>query len=312
MAPRFQQRGTLLLCQIVTLLALAHQATSATCYNPDGSLAPATDIPCETTGGDTACCSSGAFCMTNGYCLNNMVVVRGSCTDITWTNPNCALQCKKGRPNPLWIPWLRLTFDVQVKINSGKGLAPCSSNLWACDYNTCSQGNFTLPVGNIILHNYQAASLGISSQVTVNANAPLTTGSLTATTTSGQAATTSATPTPAATCISPADQQMAIASVNSDHEKKLAAVGAGVGVPLGIAVVAFLALFGLERRRNTQSSVERKNPLGQNMDQQGLGGWSGNQTVPRQWNTRYEAPNDPSVELTGTETMTHEMQQFTR
>lgn len=186
-------------------------------------------------------------------------------------------------------------------------MAPCSANTWACDYNSCSKGNFTLPVGNIIVHNYQAASLGISSQVTVNANAPLTAGSSTATTTSGRAAATSANPTPAATCISPADQQRAIASVNSDNEKKLAAVGAGVGVPLGIAVVAFLALFGLERRRNKKSSFHGEKALGQNVDQQRYGGWSGDPKVPRRWDTTHEAPNDPRVELTGMETMTHEM-----
>lgn len=183
-------------------------------------------------------------------------------------------------------------------------MAPCSPDTWACDYNSCLKGNFTLPVGNIIVHNYQAASLGISSQVTVNANAPLTPGSSTATTTSGQAAATSANPTPAATCISPADQQRAIASVNSDNEKKLTAVGAGVGVPLGIAVVAFLALFGLERRRNKQSSIKSELSLRQDVDQQGR---SGDQKVPRRWNTTHEAPNEPTVELASMEAMTHEM-----
>lgn len=98
MSPRVHQSGTLLLCRIISLLALAYRVTSANCYSPDRSPVPV-DIPCETTGGDTACCSSGAFCMTNGYCLDKMIVTRGTCTDITWTTPNCALECKNGSPN---------------------------------------------------------------------------------------------------------------------------------------------------------------------------------------------------------------------
>ena len=149
-----------------------------------------------------------------------------------------------------------------VNPQGGKGIAPCGSYLWSCDYDSCSKGNFSLSMGDVIIHNYQAANLGISSQVTVSATAPL-----------------------------------------------VAAVGAGVGVPFGIAFVAVLALFAFEKRRNRRMLVESESSCNPMTDQQG---YLIDQKAHQRWYQRHETPFAARMELNGTDGMRHEMPQSPR
>ena len=71
----------------------------ATCYYPDGTIATQ-DIPCtkDTTVNADYCCGSDSICLTNKICLNNIgTLVRGSCTDHSWTSPSCPSFCVSGK-----------------------------------------------------------------------------------------------------------------------------------------------------------------------------------------------------------------------
>ena len=74
-----------------SLLALFQLSTSQICYFPDGSPAMS-DTPCG-TGLNSACCAAGSYCLSNGLCITNMILNRGSCTDPSWTAEECAPYC---------------------------------------------------------------------------------------------------------------------------------------------------------------------------------------------------------------------------
>jgi len=198
-------------------------AFSSTCYFPDGSIA--SDTPC-TNSTASACCAADAYCLDNGLCITAMILSRGSCTDQTWKASECASYCQNVVPS------------------GGKGMAPCSSTLWSCDYGTCSQDNFSVPDGNIVLRPYQASSLGVdlpATTVTVASLGP-SSASQTLTPSSGTTPTNSVSgQTGSAACTS-----------SSTSNSEVIGVGVGVGVTLGIALIALLVLFYRERRRNAR------------------------------------------------------------
>ncbi|PVI04965.1 hypothetical protein DM02DRAFT_651136 [Periconia macrospinosa] len=74
----------------------------ATCYFPDGSSVQ--DTPCNTGSTNSTCCSLGYACLSNHICaLTDQVpadsakssppFVRASCTDRSWTSPECPSLC---------------------------------------------------------------------------------------------------------------------------------------------------------------------------------------------------------------------------
>ncbi len=85
-------------------------AAGAQCYYPDGSISD--DIPCRDP--TSACCSATSYCLTNGYCLSDLQVIRSSCTDQTWQSPDCPTLCIRGEPSH--VPWkatLRTCVDIE-------------------------------------------------------------------------------------------------------------------------------------------------------------------------------------------------------
>lgn len=92
------------LCSFFLIVHLALDiaaASSATCYLPDGSTANG-HTPCSDLDSQSACCEDGSICMTNGFCLDQMVVSRHSCTDRAWQDPACPLagDCYQGASCP--------------------------------------------------------------------------------------------------------------------------------------------------------------------------------------------------------------------
>lgn len=72
------------------------------CYYPNQVVAP-NDVPCQTNGLVSFCCSSGYVCLDNKICMleasspvnqdSSDQYWRGSCTDQTWSSPDCPLYC---------------------------------------------------------------------------------------------------------------------------------------------------------------------------------------------------------------------------
>lgn len=74
----------------------------AICWFPDGVTQAVGDEPCHSSGNST-CCGQGFACLSNRLCMltsydteagsGQSTYVRGSCTDHTWTDPNCPQFC---------------------------------------------------------------------------------------------------------------------------------------------------------------------------------------------------------------------------
>lgn len=76
------------------------------CYSPNGKLA-ASDFPCFLAQDTSACCGAGGVCLSNGLCepvnaVGVSEIIRGTCTDPTWTSSSCPQYCT-GK-FPLFIP----------------------------------------------------------------------------------------------------------------------------------------------------------------------------------------------------------------
>ena len=76
-------------------------AVRARCWYPDGKTVAKQDVQCRSEGNST-CCGAGFACLSNNICqVTNFVVnppntplIRGSCSDPTWSDENCPLFCE--------------------------------------------------------------------------------------------------------------------------------------------------------------------------------------------------------------------------
>lgn len=172
-------------------------------------------------------------------------------------------------------------------------MTPCSNynfSLFACDYDTCYQKNFTVSPGQVLLRDYQQKSLGASETVTANVS--------------------SSTPTSSSTPSTSPSSPALSSSSSSNQSPKLAAVGAGVGGPLAIALVAALVLLSRERRNARRLKLENARLAGG-----GGPGMAGGYGEP---NAAYQQQMKEHAELVGdreaTEVMAqpivHEMQAY--
>ena len=94
--PRLTVLHLISFCLLSTSRAMLNQ----TCYYPDGKTIATKDRPCNADLKESACCGtnldgSPAHCLSNGLCLTDLKVTRGSCTDATWYAPECANLCTK-------------------------------------------------------------------------------------------------------------------------------------------------------------------------------------------------------------------------
>ncbi|MCJ1297664.1 hypothetical protein MMC08_000452 [Hypocenomyce scalaris] len=143
------------------------------------------------------------------------------------------------------------TASLPVDTDGGKGMAPCSSDLYTCDYDTCYQSNFSLPSASIVLRSDQIAALSLATTVTTTATAASVTITSAMTMTSSTRATCSSSQQG-----DPGDTHLAYS--NSTNSSKLAAVGAGVGIPLAVAALVALALLLQEKRRSRRLKRENQ------------------------------------------------------
>ncbi|CAG8247012.1 unnamed protein product [Penicillium olsonii] len=214
----------LLLLSLITTV----NATSA-CYFPNGARSP-DDSPCYTDDDGVAshCCSSTSICLTNKLCLSMeqpYELSRGSCTDADWKSGSCPLGlCEKAQPGT----------GVAIMLFNGTGSAAsycCNSVLTnaTTGENMCSdvdgspQSSFTITEGEIIpgtaaLSDLVRKSDKSSSSVVTNTS---------------RASTESE-------------------STKEDHSKEVA-IGAGVGVPLGVLALAAVGWALSERRKRKRA-----------------------------------------------------------
>ena len=231
----------------ITYLGFFISSTSSTmCYYPDGS--NAAEIPCPDPV-SLSCCPAESNCLTNGLCWDSRnFMFRGSCRDKSWTDPNCPQFCYecKSRPYKLDLFRIRTDWDSSCLSDipfSGKVLAPCNdSGLFTCNY-SCSDSNLTVPRGSIVLRDYQRSFSPLTSASTSSIFSPPSTFT-----------TASSTPT------SPPDGNCTnnlAYPCPTNRSPNLAAVTAGVSVPLGIAWLVTL-VFTYRHRRKMRLLEEEK------------------------------------------------------
>ena len=76
------------------------------CYFPDGKVL-ASDRPCNPALEQSLCCGPYWTCLDNGLCsnlnttdltnLNTFALIRGTCTDRTWSSDQCPQYCLNGK-----------------------------------------------------------------------------------------------------------------------------------------------------------------------------------------------------------------------
>lgn len=63
------------------------------CYFPDQTVATG-NYACNLASNVSACCGTGGICLDNGLCgTSNNEIIRGACTDKSWTSDDCPQYC---------------------------------------------------------------------------------------------------------------------------------------------------------------------------------------------------------------------------
>lgn len=209
---------------------------SQSCYYPDGTIT-SEQTPCNESEDHSACCRPGDACLSNGYCFGANdagpnLMTRGGCTDSSFKDQNCPYYCRDAfsQGNAIMFP---VTFGDQTTF--------CCSpfNGTACWATTRGSNQpFVVQNGNFITNRSTGEARPLNSTSAPNPGGPST---VTVTST----ATGPATLSPDSGYTSAAVQAKSI----SAHD---AAIGAGVGIPLGALLLVAIILLLLQTRRRKQ------------------------------------------------------------
>ncbi|KAE8451038.1 hypothetical protein EG329_004710 [Mollisiaceae sp. DMI_Dod_QoI] len=215
-----------------SLLLYSVAGLETTCYVVDHQANRDAGFRCDnTTTGHSACCGSGATCYSNGLCKQDngdfVDYLRVGCTDPTWQASECLDQCT-------------------IYANSSTaGVRYCDGDITQTTSYCCDDGSSG--VGSFACCNTAADIFQISPAATVLAQMPLS--QLTTTTTS---ATSSATRTSSTTTSAAATTSASSGGGSSDG----AAIGAGVGVPMGLIALGGIGYLFWRRRKNQKKAQD--------------------------------------------------------
>ena len=237
------------------LVGSAYSQTSETqsCYYPDGT-PDNTLTPCKTAQSVSACCGTDAVCLTNGLCLRVAPpmanrISRAGCTDETWKSNACPLYCTDGESLGT-MSEIFATANPETSVDTSSGVSlflgpetidgtfccglPFDTNSEQCQ--TTTKGStepFPLPAGAVQFDRYNGASTDPAAFGSNGSSSVV----------SGIASTATVTHT-------------ATPSSSSLPTGREAAVGAGVGVPLFIALL--VALGFLFHQRSQRKKLEEQ------------------------------------------------------
>ncbi|OBT97884.1 hypothetical protein VE01_03932 [Pseudogymnoascus verrucosus] len=229
------------------ILAYFPLAISQTCVWQDGSTATGY-APCISGATSGTCCHSGEACLASGLCYGAPgLMYRGACVD-SWDTPDCLTFCKE------YLPYWANIYPC----TDGVG-ADNPKNFWCGSplLKTCSADE-----GKLFKISPGVAVKILPRSSTTTESSSQTTSSLPTSTPSASDTGSSPDPTssdPGATtptdgvCSDKTTSDKTQCSGATEAEKihfanSITAVGAGVGVPLGVLALAFLGLFMNERR----------------------------------------------------------------
>ncbi|KAL2794752.1 hypothetical protein BJX66DRAFT_189054 [Aspergillus keveii] len=198
-----------------------------TCFFPSGAVA--TDNVACSSDEYTACCGTHDLCLSNGLCLSVVhqpyVLNRGACTDPEWGS-GCPQYCRDNNPTGG-------CSIVNLLFSAGVSTYCCGTPIARDDLTVICPNNgsaFEVPTAHALV-GYAMLS-NISTLDAVN-------------TTDTSSCPNNSTTTNTATAGADSDST----SCTTNGSCHSTAIGAGIGVPLGIIALASLAWAYLERRR---------------------------------------------------------------
>ncbi|OQE89388.1 hypothetical protein PENNAL_c0014G02924 [Penicillium nalgiovense] len=223
-------------------------AANKTCYFPGGDVA-IDDVPCFPGDADSPCCSKSSLCLSNGFCYGlsqPYALSRGSCTNKNWpANGACDDKCSDGKqisfksdfysnqkPNSLFL------VAATERRNSGCAL-PLYRYIDKKPY-YCADSVTVNSTGDTACHAGSPFTLENAELITDKAALANYTSSTSSDTGSNSTSNSNTT-------------------LSGDPKKgNDVAVGAGVGVPLGVLLLTALAwaLFERRKRLSVQAMVE--------------------------------------------------------
>ncbi|KAI0468270.1 hypothetical protein F4859DRAFT_491027 [Xylaria cf. heliscus] len=284
MAPRALWWMVLIQCLIHFRLV---DAAASKCYYPDGSAATG-DSPCNPNADVSACCgsSSDSTCLNNNLCEDGKGrVIRGSCSDQSWSDPACPRYC--------------LSFKF-----GGEDLIPCTNvtkdNVsYCCDGaidNCCNSGDgrfqvLPYPTSAIATWNAAATQFKLLPGVSISSStsSSSTVSSSTTTTTLPSSTTSSAPTTPPPSSSSAAPDT----STGNSGLSTGAQAGIGVGVAGGVVLAALLGYL-FWRVQKTQNALKEQQAL--NSHQHQMTSYTPNTTMADNGaSDQYKSPDPPYV-----------------
>ncbi|KAK4631543.1 hypothetical protein CLAFUW4_02486 [Fulvia fulva] len=205
----------------ILLVSLATIVFTQQCYYPDGITSQANDVPCNASAAVSPCCNKQDMCLDNGLCLHGGGISRGSCTEQSW-----------GQDCPQWCK--------EVNNASGIALLPCSpfGNVFSCQWGSCDTSFPVKGTSAAILRDAQVKPLGSTAAIALSATDILSAASATGTASNSTSSQSTATRNPN------------VKYTSGD----MAAVGAGIGVPLLTALLGAIFLLPKKPRLHKEES----------------------------------------------------------
>ncbi|KAM3418705.1 hypothetical protein BST61_g4682 [Cercospora zeina] len=207
--------------------SLTLAATAPKCYYPDGTAS--TDVPCNAkaaaaAGGYSACCSESSYCMDNGLCLDTGILKRMSCTDKTFKDKTCPQYC------------------ITDNMGDPYAVTPCTATTFTCGI---SPANCTVDAAVFPVTDMKEVVLKADQLATAMSSAGVPTSSIDPT----------ATPTETVPILTvtatgaPADPNMKYTAT------QLVGVGAGLGIPMLLAIGVLTYLLVAEKRQHSVREI---------------------------------------------------------
>ncbi|KAL2072034.1 hypothetical protein VTL71DRAFT_11377 [Oculimacula yallundae] len=204
-------------------------SNSSACWLPDGrtNSPPGRFVPCDPSAPNSACCAVGESCMGNGLCISdNGLIYRGGCTDRTYKDTACPTHCVDSSGKNAGN---QVNFEFMKPCGTNGGDQDSGKLVWVCGLNNnCSDSSLIF-----------ALEIGAVRQLNI-------TGNITATSTPSSIANSTQCPTQ-----TPASSNLDLIT-KDDCSASKTAIGAGIGVPLGVLLVMALLWAFWERRKRSR------------------------------------------------------------
>ncbi|KAJ5933899.1 hypothetical protein N7454_006228 [Penicillium verhagenii] len=220
----------ILLFGFLNLLTIASASFSSQCYYPNGN--ESTDTPCYTDGRVTHCCGEESICLTNQLCLSvaqPFSLSRGSCTDKSW-GTDCPSTCRSAQEAAgAAVVWLTngTTTSEEPQYCCNSAVVSANNTIVCSTVDGDFQNPFTISNGSAIANAAALSGLVEESSSSTVANTTAS-GNYTA---------------------------MTKSQSSCNNSSKDVAIGAGVGIPLGVIALLLIVWAMWERRLRKQTPV---------------------------------------------------------